>query len=291
MIISRLNGGLGNQLFQYATGRILAMKLNVDLYLDASAFNNRYFTANSRNLELNNFNHIGKIFKNRALKFLPSLRILEPLSRHLTPWTIFFERGRAYDPDVLKLQDQSYLVGYWQSYRYFSQISYQLKTEFEPVNQLSPKSRSIQKKIDTSNSIALHIRRGDYVSLPSAANFHGTLSLSYYDAAIARIRECVVEPKFFVFSDDPAWCRENLRIGNSAIIVDHNGGVNSWEDLLLMGRCRHHVIANSSFSWWGAWLADQRFGIANRIVCAPLKWFATQPISSVDRFPVHWTVC
>jgi len=148
---------------------------------------------------------------------------------------------------------------------------------------------ALAKQIDLSASVALHIRRGDYVSLVSAARFHGALPLSYYMAAVARVRECVVEPKFFVFSDDQEWCRDNLQLGDSATFVGHNTGSDSWQDLVLMGRCRHHVIANSSFSWWGAWLADQRWGVPQRLVIAPACWFSGQPGQNLsDRFPVHW---
>jgi hypothetical protein len=140
------------------------------------------------------------------------------------------------------------------------------------------------------NSVALHIRRGDYVSLGSANKYHGVLPLEYYEMAVSYALTNIQNPHFVIFSDDLLWCRQNLSLpDDSFTYVENNLGDASWQDLILMSHCRHHVIANSSFSWWGAWLADQRWG-KNRIVIAPHKWFLKLEISKQDRFPSHWLI-
>ncbi len=122
-------------------------------------------------------------------------------------------------------------------------------------------------------------------------DFLGILPPSYYEAALMRVRECIEASKIFVFSDDPEWCRANLPLDNRTTFITHNAGPDAWQDLVLMSRCRHHVIANSSFSWWGAWLADQRWADPLRLVVAPAHWFSGcgQPDQNLgDRFPPHW---
>jgi len=289
VILVKLNGGLGNQLFQYAAGRSLAIRHGTQLILDSSSLEVRNHRVTQREVELVHFSHLGRPASPRELQYSPWLYRMAPFSHWLTPWRTYVEKGLEFNPAFNTLPDQTCLVGYWQSHRYFSGINNQLMAEFEPIDALSPKSMAVATQIDLSTSVALHIRRGDYVSLASAASFHGALPLSYYMAAVARVRECVVEPKFFVFSDDQEWCRDNLQLGDLATFVDHNSGSDSWQDLVLMGRCRHHVIANSSFSWWGAWLADQRWGVPRRLVITPARWFSAQPGHNLsDRFPVHW---
>ena len=289
MICVRLEGGLGNQLFQYAAGRALSLRYGCELLLDISTLQRRNRRVTQRHLELHCLRHVGRVASERESRILPWLHRGAPLSRWISPWRAYVEKGTSFNAAYETLPDQSYLVGYWQSYRYFSDIAKLLVLEFEPANALSSMSLAVAEKIDSTTSVALHVRRGDYASLASAASLHGTLSLSYYKAAVARVRERVDAPKFFVFSDDPEWCRINLQLDDSVIFVDHNSGSDSWQDLFLMGRCRHHVIANSSFSWWGAWLADQRWGWAQRLVIAPVRWFSGQSSEDLaDRFPAHW---
>ena len=287
----KLNGGLGNQLFQYAAGRALSIQHNTELFFDVSALEKCPRGVTSRCFELSFFSHFGKNLSSRKYIYFSFLRYVPSFFNWVTGLSIYVERGQKFNEIFSTLPDQSYLVGYWQSHHYFANISLQLMTELVPINGLSQKSTAIADQIDLNNSVALHVRRGDYVSLASAASFHGAMPVSYYMDAVARVRECVVEPMFFVFSDDQDWCRNNLELGNSAIFVDHNSGADSWQDLVLMGRCRHHVIANSSFSWWGAWLADQRWGASQRVVIAPARWFSGQPEQNLsDRFPAHWEV-
>jgi hypothetical protein len=179
-------------------------------------------------------------------------------------------------------------LGYWQSYRYFSDVAAPVAAEFEPVEVLSSVSQVLADRIAETPSVAVHVRRGDYVTLPSAANFHGVLPLGYYAQAMESIHLTEPQAHFFVFSDDLAWCKAHLPGDLPMTFVGHNAGSDAWQDLTLMSHCRHHVIANSSFSWWGAWLADQRWGVTGRRVIAPKRWFAGQQQVSPDRYPEHW---
>jgi len=289
MIGIRLEGGLGNQLFQYAAGRALAIRHQTGLLMDLSALTRNLSRVSVRSFELDRFSHAGQVMEPDAAKWLPWLRRMPALSTWVSPWRIAVERGTAWNSGFDRLPDQTYLAGYWQSYRYGVPINRILAQELEPVQSLSQASQTVADQITACASVAVHVRRGDYVSLASAASFHGALPLSYYQAALQRVCETVPGAQVFVFSDDPQWCRENLAWRGAVNYVCHNTGADAWQDLVLMGRCRHHVIANSSFSWWGAWLADQRWGVDGRLVIAPKRWFAgVEQQNLQDRYPAHW---
>lgn len=292
MICARLDGGLGNQLFQYAAGRALAARLGCDLLIDTSRLQRRNSRVTPRALELGHFRHGGRIAAPEESWHLGWLHRVAPISHWITPWRTYVEQGLAYNTKFDQLPDQTYLVGYWQSFRYFEQISQLLATELQPVAALSSASEAVASQMAMATAVAVHVRRGDYVSLTSAANLHGALPISYYTEALAYIRERMVNPRFFVFSDDIAWCERQLPLsGEEVTYVSHNTRDAAWQDLALMSLCHHHIIANSSFSWWGAWLADQRRPTARRVVVAPARWFAGQPIQDLtDRFPAHWVV-
>ena len=292
MICVRLNGGIGNQLFQYAAGRALATKHDTSLLLDVTQLNIHFSKATPRSYELYLFNHQAGLAYNSDLCYIQYLYRNYYLSRWLTPWHPVLENNNLFDTSFFDLPDNSYLVGYWQSYKYFKYIEKQLYIDIAPVEKLSDMSKAIQDKIISSTSVALHVRRGDYVTLPSASKYHGILPLSYYVNAIARVSSQIISPRFFVFSDDPVWCRCNLPLDErSTIYVTHNTGNDTWQDLWLMGYCHNHIIANSSFSWWGAWFADQRYYNSQRLVISPARWFTGSSHQySNDRFPLHWII-
>jgi hypothetical protein len=151
---------------------------------------------------------------------------------------------------------------------------------------------SIVTEIDKAGaaSVAVHVRRADYVSLPSAAAYHGALSTSYYLDSLRVVEENLKSPRYFVFSDDANWCRTNLPFDQTnTVFVSSNQGNNAWQDLILISLCRNCVIANSSFSWWGAWLGDQRWIEQRRLVIAPRRWFAGNKNDyTADRIPSYW---
>ncbi len=292
MISVRLDGGLGNQLFQYAAGRALALRLDTELLLDTATLLHRSRDVTPRQLELNHFGHSARLSTGAESRRSSWLHHIAPFSHLVSQWHTYVEKKNFYDSKFKHLPDNTFLVGYWQSFKYFENIAAELVKDFKPVAPLSHESKVVLKQIEANTAVAVHIRRGDYVSRIAAAKHHGVLPLSYYQAALGRIEVELTSPRYFVFSDDPTWCRSNLPLHESnAVFVDHNAAPNSWQDLVLMSNCKHHVIANSSFSWWGAWLADQLSPSPKRLVFAPERWFVGPDSQShVDRFPAHWIV-
>ena len=292
MICVRIIGGLGNQLFQYATGRALALRHGCELLLDISRLQTNTRHVTPRQFELGHFRHQARVATAAETRHLAWLHRVPAFSHWVTPWRTYVERGSGFNASLAELPDNTYLVGYWQSPRYFASVGRQIVAELSAAQPLSPESEAVAEAMSRGPSVALHVRRGDYVNLVQASSLHGSLSLPYYEAALQRVRERVESSRYFVFSDDIPWCRKHLPLGAAeAVYVGHNTGVNAWQDLLLMASCRHHIIANSSFSWWGAWLADQCQDVSGRTVIAPARWFAGQPGEDLSvRFPVHWEV-
>jgi hypothetical protein len=292
MIAVRLDGGLGNQLFQYATGRAVALRVGAELLLDIGALGYGGRGRTVRGYELPHFQYRAREATPAELSGLRALRLLRRLpglNGWAGGWRVHAERGLGHDPGVAKLLDNTYLFGYWQSFRYFEEVAPIVAADLQPAAKLSPASQQLAEALQKESSVALHVRRGDYVSLAAAAQMHGALPLAYYAEAIARVRLAVARPRFYVFSDDPPWCGANLPLSASeCVLVNRNSGNQAWLDLTLMGLCRHHIIANSSFSWWGAWLADHQVPANNRQVLAPARWFAGLEHDTRDRYPPHW---
>lgn len=292
MIIIKLMGGLGNQMFQYAFGRYLAFKHDVNLKLDVSQLNDTSFSTEHtiREYGLNVFSIAPEIAKEQVLKsyrrnkagkiidmfflYLPfkmnGLYIREPHFR-------FFKKA-------LNAPRSAYLDGYWQSEKYFIKIRGQLLDEFSLAAPLSEESKKIVEKIQSNNAVSVHVRRGDYLSIASNKKLFGTCDERYYTMAMDKISKSVAEPRFYVFSDEPEWFRENIRTSFPVEYVTHNAGRNSYQDLYLMSICKHNIIANSSFSWWGAWLNRN----TEKIVIAPKNWFENNAKNIQDLIPESW---
>lgn len=273
MIIVRLIGGLGNQMFQYALGRQLAVKNNTTLKLDIQAFKDYKL----RNYDLDCFNILGNIATPDDLSgFIPSSdRLISKIGKHISvrlkgvqQIQYIKEQTFSFQPEILDLEDNVYLDGYWQSEKYFFDIKNIIRKDFTVKLPPDPINESIMKEIAECESVSIHIRRGDYVSNPITNQYHGFLGLEYYQKAIRLILEKVGSPHFFVFSDDPEWASENIKTDSPITYIKHNGDKN-YEDLRLMSTCKHHIIANSSFSWWGSWLSRNE----EKTVIAPKKWF------------------
>jgi hypothetical protein len=287
VIVTELNGGLGNQLFQYAIGLALASKRSTTLRLDTSPFKDYPL----RSFALGQFAITAKeltSWERRALKIKPTLlngasrligRVLGRESMYLVQ-----EKAFAFDPSVLDSPAMCYLRGYWQSPKYFAEIESQIREEFTVRVPLSGKNLEIAEKIAACAAVSLHVRRGDYVSNPLTNRYHGTCDPEYYREAEATLQRRVGEFCLFVFSDDPDWAEANLRFASSATILHHNGPERDYEDLRLMTLCRHHIVANSTFSWWGAWLCPD----PAKIVIAPKYWFREANYSTDDLIPESW---
>ena len=284
MIISRLIGGLGNQMFQYAAGRSLAVANNCELKLDISGFEN-YTLHNGYELDV--FNIKAGIANSKEVSRLVSTqsRLMRFIYKklRLKRNTHLLENGFAFNSNFFDVKPPIYIDGYWQSYKYFESIEPQLRQEFSLKSPLSELNLKISKKISSVNAVSVHVRRGDYVSNKQTNSVHGVCSLDYYRAAIQSIIGRVENPVFFIFSDDIAWVKDNLAISSGAVYVDHNSGRQSYNDMYLMSLCQHHIIANSSFSWWGAWLGSN----PNKIVISPKQWFINDTITD-DLIPKSW---
>jgi len=288
MIITKLQGGLGNQMFQYAAGRSLANRHNTQLKIDISKF--RY--SKHREYNLIPFNIIENLAsKNDLLRIkMPSSAIGNLLVNiNLTfsgnqPIDFKKESVFHFDSDFLNLHDNVYLEGYWQSEKYFKSIEGIIRNEFSIKIPPDPINQNFITDVLKCNSVSLHIRRGDYISDPKAMKIHGVLGIDYYSEALERIEQKVNCPKIFVFSDNIQWAMDNLKTNLPLQFIDHNKGDKSFEDLRIMSNCKHHIIANSSFSWWGAWLCSN----PAKIVISPRKWFNQSTNDTKDLCPDMW---
>lgn len=286
MIVLRLYGGLGNQLFQYAAGRRLAHARNAELVLDLDWYAHTPAGVTARSFELQHYPIRARQADAREQAWcrLHNQRLLGRLPLLPRRWRPCRENGFAFDARMLDLPDDSYLDGYWQSYRYFEDVAELIHTELTPV--VPPgggRDREIAAAIAGSEAVAVHVRRGDYVTNQATNATHGACTLDYYRAAVDRILPHLARPHFFVFSDDPSWTRAHLALPGEVTFVDHNGPDSAFQDLRLMSLCHHQILANSSFSWWGAWL-NRRPG---RIVIAPRQWFAVARDTSA-LIPEDW---
>ncbi len=177
-----------------------------------------------------------------------------------------------------------YLQGYWQSEKYFKDIEKIIRDDFTFSEEPDYQNKQMADTIKCCEAVSLHVRRGDYVSNPVTTEYHGICSEDYYRRAVREVERYCKNPQFFVFSDDPSWAKENLETGYPTTIIDFNGSEKDYEDLRLMSLCQHHIIANSSFSWWGAWLSWN----PQKIVIAPKKWFNRPEINTQDLIPESW---
>lgn len=283
MIISYLNGGLGNQVFQYACGRTLADRLGEDCALDLRHFDgNSQFEFSLRHFSIRHVPIDGKSLppdkKGRPFKYL----MWRGLRRK--PY-LFREDGLGYNSGIEVLETDAYLKGYWQSERYFAANEEKIRDDLQLREPPTGHNTKALLEIGNANAVSLHIRRGDYVSNAAAHATHGTCTLDYYQRAARHIAETAQsDPVIFTFSDDPDWVRENLELPFEMRFVDHNDGSTAHEDIRLMSACRHHIIANSSFSWWGAWLNPS----PDKIVVAPKRWFAHPKMHNPDIAPDSW---
>jgi hypothetical protein len=286
MIISRISCGLGNQMFQYAVGRAISIERGTSLKLDISNFAN-YNPHQGFELE-RIFNYkaeiAGEADVRDILGWQYSSFIRQILSRR--SMAAFRRKGFIiaphfhYWPEIYNAPRDCYLVGWWQSEKYFQKRASVIRADFTFKPSLTNRNAEIAEKIARVNAVSLHVRRGDYVSNPE----FGLCPPTYYDAAIKYIAERVETPCFFIFSDDIDWVRANLKINHKCCHVDHNHGSESYNDMRLMSLCRHHIIANSSFSWWGAWLNPS----TKKIVIAPKRWFKAIPENTDDVFAKGW---
>jgi len=285
VIIVKLMGGLGNQMFQYALARKLSLLHDVSLKFDVSQFEARKI----RKYSLNHFNVIENF---AAEDDIVRIKGLEPISfrkiaEKILPYykrSYICERNCNFDLNILRSPENVYLNGFWQSEYYFEDVKDILLREFTIKTKQDSVNEQISALIKSVNGVSLHIRRTDYVTDANVSQFHGTCDLSYYERAVKIIAREVLSPHFFVFSDDIAWAKKNLRLKYPTEFISHNDSTKDFEDLRLMSECDHHIIANSTFSWWGAWLNKKD----DKIVIAPDRWFNDERVNTKDLIPNKW---
>jgi hypothetical protein len=296
MIIVQLKGGLGNQMFQYALARKLSLQFRVPFKLDVSnlrpGLTNFLGVTTLRKYALGDFDIHAGFARNKDLPFLskfPSTRYNNFLNKLVST---FQPRGRqvvretsfSFDQNYKRIRSAGadiYLDGFWISEKYFKDITPVIRKDFSLKKKMSVTAVGLANQISHSNSVSIHVRRRDYVTNPNTKQYHGVCDLNYYRKAIRRMTKHVSAPYFFIFSDDINWAKQNLRIEYPTVFVDHFGS--DTEELILMSLCKHNIIANSSFSWWGAWLNKN----PNKIVIAPKKWFRAK-IDDSDIVPIGW---
>lgn len=286
MLIMKYNGGLGNQMFQFAAAATLAVKLGVEFGFDMSFFSHSY--ARAYQMDIFQFDS-RESHDLRAVLYWPFRRVFKSTS--FLGLNIYKENSFNYEERFESIKNDTFIEGFFQSAKYIDEAL--IKKYFTFKTPPSGQNLSIISSMMEQNCVSLHIRRGDYVSKKRYANIYNHLELSHYEAAMEYMSQLLKDPVFYIFSDDIDWARENLNFNNCPIcrdktarleFVSHNCGSNSWEDLRLMSHCKHNIIANSSFSYWGAYLGDNK----DKIVIAPEKWFADPNKTTIDTYPKNW---
>jgi|CXWL01.1.fsa_nt_gi hypothetical protein len=290
MIITKLQGGLGNQMFQYAVGRHLAEKNDVGLLLDSTGLDQDILGITKRKYSLSVFNIQESFATDGEIAWFKKYRFKEGkfwfwynrtfANRARYVW----EKQFHFEPWILSLKDPVYLDGFWNAEKYFIEIEPIIRDEFTVKVPLTGRNKEIADTIHDTNAISLHVRRADYVTNPQASTWHGACNLEYYTKAVSTIVASVKNPHFFVFSDDMPWAKENIKLDYPITYVDQNDALTNYEDLRLMSLCKHNIVANSTFSWWGAWLNSN----PDKIVIAPQKWFKTPKMDTRDVVPDTW---
>lgn len=267
MVIIKVYGGLGNQLFQFALYEKMRI-LGKDVYLDKSVYKSRKTEKRPYCLDGLNENirycsdwQRWKLANNRIHRFLWGGRKKQS---HYYETKVTF-----YDSEVF-LSDDVYLDGYWQNERYFSDIRKEIISELH--FKVTTDVAGLLDEIETCNSVSVHVRRGDY--LEDSRRSEGICTLEYYQRSMTLMEERTAVDKYYIFSDDIDWCRQRFRDNEKYIFVNPRSEEEAAVDMKLMSSCKHHIIANSSFSWWAAWLNENK----EKIVIAPKAWIKGQDI-------------
>jgi hypothetical protein len=276
MIKILVNGGLGNQMFQYAFGRAASLRHKTELILDISWYGYRGKNT-KRNFKLNCFNIKGNvstsILRGLLNKILGKMRIIKKITE---------EKIFDFNEEIIKIKSGCF-EGFWQNENYFKDFLNYIKQDFSLKEAPSNKVLVYQDKIISSESTSVHIRRGDYVNNRETEYFHGVLPNNYYEEATNIIYHKYLKPCFFIFSDDIEWVKNNFTIPGEVNYVSDNG-FDEVEEMYLMSLCKHNIIANSSFSWWGAYLNSN----PHKIVVAPKKWINSDKYDTGKLLPVSW---
>lgn len=289
-MIIRIIGGLGNQMFQYAFAYALSKNNKVDLKLDLHGFNNKTLRKYDLGLFKVTYNiatkeDIQKLKTKQVTLFQKFIIRITKIKPKPTPINQYKEPHFHFDLNALDKRCKNYYFdGYWQSEQYFIDHREALLDTFTLSKEISHQSKAYLQDITNSDSISLHIRRGDYVSNEATNKVHGTCNLDYYQQAFSILKEKQDDAHFFIFSDDLNWAKDNLGFIDNITYIELAENIPDHEEMFLMSQCDHNIIANSSFSWWGAWLNQHK----NKIVIAPKNWFRVDIHDTKDLTPADW---
>jgi len=282
-IISTLTGGIGNQMFQYAAARALSLSAHTPVALCLYYLNRKGVVA-PRRYELGVFDIHAETLPSMVSWWHHICADLQ-LPSYLAPRR-YTEDAFRFDPHMRTIRHPVRLHGYWQNEKYFADVAPEIRRDFTFRPPLRGRNLDISHQLQQPAAISVHLRRADYASDPATAKIHGVCTPDYYQQAVSHIRARIARPVLFFFSDDIAWTRAHLKFPEESHYIDWNTGESAWEDMRLMSLCRHHIIANSSFSWWGAWLNPR----PDKIVIAPRHWFVDPVLraASEDIIPPVW---
>jgi hypothetical protein len=288
-VVVILRGGLANQMFQYALGLAMAEQSGCRLEVDTSAVD----ADRKRDYALGMCNPVPRLVSDTDRIMMRFLRSTPLWTWRGTRWQaaipggprIVQERGPAFDARVLAVEGSLILDGYWQTERYFSDHRPLIEQTFDWAHAAKGvASDSMIEMIESPRSVAVHVRRGDYVRETTTNAFHGVCEPDYYTRASAIILEHVTQPHFFIFSDDIDWAEANVPLPGERTVVRHARAVAPHVDMWLMSRCRHAIIANSSYSWWAAWLTER----PGKCIVAPRAWFRDESMRGITPVPDRW---
>lgn len=279
-----MSGGIGNQMFQYSVGRFLSLKNQTTLKLDISSYNKqpegifRKFSLSHFNINADLSSENEKLYilsQKKYIKVLP--KIVIRLTKLYYKGNHIKERNLFFDHNILKMNHDLILEGYWPNENYFIQIDKIIREEFTlKSDHINLSFLKWKKEISLNNSVSIHIRRSDYIENSRNFEIFGVCDINYYYRSIQYILKHISNPFFYIFSDDISWVKENFKISIPYLILSDNN-IDDYHELLLMSYCKHNIIANSTFSWWAGWLNNNH----NKIVIAPNKWYNN---ASLQRF-------
>jgi hypothetical protein len=283
-------GGLGNQMFQYAFCKALNLRGHESKILFTNFFYHRHHNGfdlcSAFKLKLDFPSKLYKalldngqmLYNNKKSKYL----LEEIITRyHKKKYKLYQEKEEFFFDENVFHQTSSFMVGTWQSEKYFADIKEFIKEDFIFIPPKDKKNKELSKEILDCNSVSIHVRRGDYLDPRWAASHQVINDKTYYSNAINYVNNKIKNPRFYIFSDDISWVVQNLSVPNS-VIISHNKGKNSYFDMYLMSLCKHNIISNSTFSWWGAWLNNNE----TKIVTIPYRWLNTKDCKEL--YPANW---
>ncbi|MBN2754704.1 MAG: alpha-1,2-fucosyltransferase [Candidatus Goldbacteria bacterium] len=275
MIVTKMIGGLGNQMFQYAAGLALSVKNSTQLFID----NTGSLSDKTHSYSLSVFNIKAEVFKGNTALNAGTQELME--NRKLSYYRL---KKFNYDNAFEMIKDDTYIEGFFQSEKFFHGVEDRLRTDFTLKEPAKDKNIEMMNKIRSCESVSLHIRRGDYFDNWKNRLFHGVNLMPYYKKTVNSINKNLKNPVFFVFSDDQEWVKKNFKGIVQYTPVEINDSSQGYEDLRLISTCSHNIVANSTFSWWGAWLNLN----PHKLVFAPKRWFNNPFINTSDLVPKTW---